>query len=268
MPLGELIGVGRTAEIFAWDQGRVIKLYRPGWSVRTAEFEAQVAAMVNRAGLAAPRFYERIELDGRQGIVYERLEGASMLHELGAHLWQLGRYARQFAALHAAMHACQEPSLHSQREGLRRQIERAPLLTDEQKVRIYAYLAALPDGEAICHGDLHPDNILMTAKGPVVIDWMTASRGNPLGDVARTTLMFRTTTMPTGSGSMLRLVLRLARRIFLQLYLRAYRRLRPFRMDEMEAWILPLAAARLAEGISSEEPFLLGIVNARLATLS
>ncbi|MFD1910018.1 phosphotransferase family protein [Paenibacillus rhizoplanae] len=50
-------------------------------------------------------------------------------------------------------------------------------------------LAELPDGEKLCHGDFHPDNILMDDK-LWVIDWMTGVRGNPAADVARSVIMF------------------------------------------------------------------------------
>jgi aminoglycoside phosphotransferase (APT) family kinase protein len=41
-----------------------------------------------------------------------------------------------------------------------------------------------PDGDAILHLDLHPMNVMITARGPVVIDWTNAARGNALTDVA------------------------------------------------------------------------------------
>jgi Ser/Thr protein kinase RdoA (MazF antagonist) len=31
-------------------------------------------------------------------------------------------------------------------------------------------LNQLPDGDALCHGDYHPDNVLMTRNGPIIID--------------------------------------------------------------------------------------------------
>ena len=47
-------------------------------------------------------------------------------------------------------------------------------------------LAGLPDGDQLCHGDFRPDNLVLTASGPVVLDWMTATRGVPVADVVRT----------------------------------------------------------------------------------
>jgi thiamine kinase len=96
----------------------------------------------------------------------------------------------------------------------------------------------------------------MSVRGPAVIDWMTAARGNPIADVARTTLLFRSSVLPAGTGPAKRLTTELFRRAFLSAYLRAYGRLRPFPVEEIETWMPILAAARLDEHIAEEEAHL------------
>ena len=268
MPLGTLLGRGRTAEVYAWDEGRIVKLYWQDWPEASVRYEEEMARLVNEAGLAAPRFYGRVEVDGRQGLIYERVDGPSMLRQAAARPWLVERYARQFAALHAALHACQRPQLRLQKEGLRRQISRVEALGAEHKARLGAYLDGLPDGQAVCHGDFHPDNILMAARGPVVIDWMTASGGDPLGDVARTWVMFSAGGGPFGKSRLQLAVIHGLRQAFLRAYLRAYWRLGGGSPEQMEAWILPVAAARLAERVPGEEPRLLEMIARRLGTLS
>lgn len=46
--------------------------------------------------------------------------------------------------------------------------------------------------------DFHPDNVLLAARGPVIIDWPDATRGQPLADVARTSLLLRLGGLPPG----------------------------------------------------------------------
>jgi aminoglycoside phosphotransferase (APT) family kinase protein len=128
------------------------------------------------------------------------------------------------------------------------------------KERVLQRLTQLPDGQALCHGDFHPGNVLMTASGPVVIDWMTATAGHPLADVARTTLMFRTARVPSDYDASMRLVFQQVRDGFYATYLHCYREQRPFPLAEMEAWIPVLAAARLNEGIADEREALLRLV--------
>ena len=266
--LGALLGRGRTAEVYAWDVGRIVKLYLQGWPEDTVRYEEKMALLVNDAGLAAPRFYGRVEVNGRQGLIYERVDGPSMLRQMAAKPWLLGLYARQFAALHITLHACQRSQLRSQKEGFRRQIARADALSAEQKARLGAYLDGLPDGQAVCHGDFHPDNILMAARGPVVIDWMTASGGNPMGDVARTWVIFSAGGGPFGKSRLQLAAINSLRQAFLRAYLRAYWRLGGGSPEEMEAWISPVAAARLAERVPGEAPHLLEMITRRLAAIS
>jgi aminoglycoside phosphotransferase (APT) family kinase protein len=40
--------------------------------------------------------------------------------------------------------------------------------------RIMALIEHLAPGDGLCHADLHPENVIMTAEGPRVIDWLGA----------------------------------------------------------------------------------------------
>jgi aminoglycoside phosphotransferase (APT) family kinase protein len=118
----------------------------------------------------------------------------------------------------------------------------------------------LPDGDCLCHGDYHPDNVLMSPHGPIIIDWSEATAGNPLADVARTALIFRLGAPPPGGMSPL-LVGRI-RAVAQVTYLRRYRRRAPALQAELAAWRLPIAVARLAAGIPEERQQLLTQIEA------
>jgi Ser/Thr protein kinase RdoA (MazF antagonist) len=260
MERGALIGQGRTAEIYAWGEGQVIKLYRTEMAQEWAEREARVGRIAAAAGLQVPSIGDTIVVDGRPGILYERVDGLSMLEQLVRRPWQYAALARQFAGLHAAMHRCSSPELLPLRADYGGRVRYAPRLSDAAKEGLLQALDRLPDGDAICHGDFHPDNVILSARGPLVIDWMTALRGDPAADVARTVLIFRVSPLPPGTGIVKRMLAQLLRRAFLSHYLQEYVRLRPLRDEEVEAWMPIVAAARLNERIPGEESALLRLV--------
>jgi len=257
--LDKPIAVGRTAEVYAWDGQQVLKLYRDWCPPHWVDFEARVGRIVQDAALPVPAVGDIVEINGRRGLVYERLEGVSMFRALVARPWTISRFGRQMAELHAAMHAIQSPSdLPDQRGRFKGAIERARALPDDLRRKALAVLDACPDGDRLCHGDFHPDNVLMTARGPIIIDWMTASRGDPLGDVARTLLLMTVGEPPT--GTLIRLLTRLLRGRMRAAYVKRYFELRPEGRERLGKWLVVAFAARLAEDIKGEAEQLIAFV--------
>ena len=94
----------------------------------------------------------------------------------------------------------------------------------------------------------------------MLIDWTNAMRGDPAADVARTRMMLRLGEPPPGTSFALRALTRVGRSLLVTLYLRSYRRARPLDMDAVKRWEVPVAAARLSEGIEEEVPRLMAFL--------
>lgn len=254
------IGVGRTAEVFAWGEGKVLKLFQPWHPEPWAESESRLTAAAYEAGLPAPRVYGLERVGGRLGVVLERVEGPSLLQLVAARPWRVVAVARRLAEVHAAIHARRVQGLMPLAQHLRWRIDRAAL-AEPVRSRTLEALARMPPGDAVCHGDLHPDNVVLTPRGPVVIDWPEISTGHPLADVARTSLMLRIASPPHGR---LRLALQAGRRVLHAVYLRRYLELTGSRAEELAPFLLPVAGARYAYLIEDERRALLALLE-RLA---
>ena len=88
--------------------------------------EAEVMEHARAHGFPVPRVLEVRE----DSLVLERVDGPTMLAELRRRPWRLGSHARTLAELHARLHA----------------------------IRF--------EGEQLLHLDFHPDNVLLSARGP------------------------------------------------------------------------------------------------------
>ncbi|MEV4577344.1 phosphotransferase [Nonomuraea jabiensis] len=51
-------------------------------------------------------------------------------------------------------------------------------------------LASADPGDRVLHLDLHPDNVMLTPRGPVVIDWCNSQDGPPGFDCAMSAVIF------------------------------------------------------------------------------
>ena len=142
---------GRDADVYDLGDGRVLRRYRDGAEVAR---EAEVMRFVAGHGVPVPV----ISAASGGDLVMERLCGPTLL-----------------AALEA---------------GQVRAVEAAQVLAD-----LHARLDAVPprpgrtSREQVLHLDLHPDNVMLEARGPVLIDWRNTTDGRRAVDVAMTALI-------------------------------------------------------------------------------
>ncbi|MBG0562607.1 phosphotransferase [Actinoplanes aureus] len=146
-----LLGSGREADVYALDEGRVLRRYRGGGDV-TAEVE--IMAYVARFDFPVPRVYESRGAD----MVLERLDGPTLAAAAVTGEVTVSESAGLLADLHRRLHDL-------------------PARTGRDP------------GDRILHLDLHPENVMLTARGPVVIDWRNGTEGPPDLDLAISALI-------------------------------------------------------------------------------
>lgn len=253
----------RTADVFALSDEVVLKLFRPG-SDDEAAHEADIARLVQATGVRCPEMLGRADRDGRSGIMYARLNGPPLARWLGLRRpWRIPEAGRILAGAHVEVHRFGAPKLPSLRERLRGDIQTATVVPARVRSLALRALDRLPDSDVLCHGDLTTDNILLTADGPVVIDWPEAAHGDPAADVARA-LMHLMVAHKYYLSPPRRPLAQRTHAWLAHSYLRHYERLQPETAARVPDWLLPVAVARLGRGAPISQQFLLKIV-ARLA---
>nr|MDT0659680.1 phosphotransferase [Micromonospora sp. DSM 115978] len=256
--IGDKLGAGREADVHAWGEDAVVKLYRPGFGGHRAE----AAALAGLAGHGfAPRLIDVVDCGGRTGLVLERLDGLDMLTLLQRQPWQVLGQGRALAGAHLAVHAVRAPGgFPDLREVLAARIEDAGLSV---KLRDFAVrvLDGLPGGDRVCHGDYHPGNVLVADDRVSVIDWVGAACGVPEADHARTLLLLRRADPPSGTPTLSRALLAAGRSALTHGYARAYTAGSPSPLRQVDSWLVVHTAARLSEGIDTERPALIALLD-------
>ncbi len=253
------IAEGRVAEIYTWGDGKVVKLSRDWVPEDWLAYEFRIAQIVFESGLRVPQPYELVRANGKTGIVFERVDGPTMLDQIGSAPQRARAFGTTLGRLHADMHARAGgeglPEVHTRLKNKIDSVEGAP---EEVKRAAQESLQALAENGAsgnddmLLHGDFHPDNVIMAEQGPVIIDWPDASRGHPLADVARTVIISNLGGVPP--NPVLGALVGLLRKWFTRAYLSTYFQRAPYLRSELDRWIFPVLFARLSEDIESERP--------------
>jgi len=255
------IAEGREAEMFEWGEGRVLRLYRSGWDRGDAVSQALLLETVASLGVRVPATFGTVEVEGRQGLVLERLGGPDLLTEIGSKPWKMFAMGRVWGRLHAQLNTKLAPTeLETTRSRYRRMIQQSPLVPDEFRPPAIARLDTLPDGDRLVHGDMHPANIMRTDGDFAVIDWSNVTRGPAEADYIRSYVMGTVGDVPPGSPLLVRMFADLGRKVVRGFYDRAYRKVLKPDAQAVEAWRLPVLTGRLAEGIEPERRALLKLI--------
>ncbi len=126
---------------------------------------------VHARGYPIPRV-DHVSSDGAE-LIMEKIAGVNMIDALATAPWKAKRFGRMLADLHERLHELPAPE--------------------------WLPVAPCGIGSQLLHMDLHPLNVMMSPRGPIVIDWTNAARGDPITDVALTWTLISAGEVPTGA---------------------------------------------------------------------
>jgi aminoglycoside phosphotransferase (APT) family kinase protein len=179
---------------------------------------------------------------------------------IGQKPWLVFSSGRLAGEIHARINMARAPaSLPAVREVVSGGLER--LAPSEPKLAewIGRILEHLPDGDALCHGDFHPGQLIFSGNQCAAFDWSGAKRGDPLFDHARTRVVLSIGELPPGTQPTLRLLAKIGRRVLISSYVRSYERHMAERIDgtRLLHWEIVNLAARVLDEVPGERPRLL-----------
>ncbi|HCN57676.1 MAG TPA: hypothetical protein DIS82_05895 [Exiguobacterium sp.] len=224
-----IIGTGNTATIQEETAAIVRKQFHAHVPHVAVQQEFQNHLSIQNHFPMTPRVYNQVD----HSIRMEYLKGEPLGDLMQYHPFRIWRYMTKMVISQKLLHALSIAGL--------------PLLQER-----YPDHDGLVGGTALCHGDFHPYNLLLVKEELYVIDWMDASIGNPLMDVARTFLLIRY----GGRMSLRNPAERISRFILSHLYRVCYfKRIR--KVTGFKGCLRLCAASRLEEQITPVESVLL-----------
>jgi aminoglycoside phosphotransferase (APT) family kinase protein len=246
--LGEVVARGTRSTVHAYGRGAVVKVPVPSTPDSWIDYEARYADAARAVGAPAPRVLGLEQIDGRTTSVWERAEGTTMWELVVERPRESAALGRLVADLQGALLALVPPvTLPRQRDRLVSKIRWAAATVDARLARAIEFLPPATGSGRLCHGDLHPSNIILGGGEPMIVDWFDASRGDPVADVARSLLLSDGASPPEHLPG--------ADPITLEVLTDAYRtRLREhLEIDDglLARWQAVGAVARVAEGVPS-----------------
>jgi Ser/Thr protein kinase RdoA (MazF antagonist) len=247
--LGEVVAHGSRSLVHAYGRGAVVKVPRPATPESWILFEAEYAEAARAVGAPAPELLGIEQISGRQASVWRRIDGPSMWQRVIDRPDRSTQIGRMLADVQQALFELVPPvTLPRQRDRLSSKIRWSAANVDPSLGLALDLLREDATTPRLCHGDLHPSNVILCDGGPVIVDWFDASRGARVADVARSslTLLGDGATGPSHLPGSDRGTLA----VLTEAYLGRLRERLDISPDSLTRWQAINAAARLAEGVS------------------
>lgn len=236
---GKPMAFGYTADIYR-SGDRVLKVFSPEFSKAMVYREACVMACIEDCGIRIPSITAVREEGGFWLTESEFVEGRDMLTIIFGFLASGDAESahgviRRMAAIQAKINRTSANGLQDYKAYAASVIRENTHLTETTRTRTLELLKSLPDGNGICHGDFHPQNVIVNSADEVcVLDWVEAGGSHPACDPARTYMnLCYLPPVPLFQNPDLRLA---------QVYMDAYTEQSGLTREEILAW-LPVHAA-------------------------
>jgi aminoglycoside phosphotransferase (APT) family kinase protein len=249
--IGEVVALGSRSQVHAYGRGAVIKVPKPATPGSWILAEATYVEAVRAAGAPVASLLGIEEIFGRPASVWERVEGVSLWQEVVDRPARGAEVGRMLAEVQLALFELVPPvELPDQRDRLVSKIRQSAATVDPSLALALELLPRRAEPARLCHGDLHPSNVLMGRAGPVIVDWFDAARGERVVDVARSllTLLGDGAATPSHLPGSDRATLG----VLTQAYLSRLRESLDLPPELLSRWQAIGAAARLAEGLAPE----------------
>ncbi len=255
------IGEGQESEVFSLEDNRVMKLFRNSEDDKLAFHEMEVLKTIDKIGISVPKVYEYICIGGRPGYIMEQAYGNSIVSIIEKKPYLTIRLSKIFGKSHWEINKIDAPiEIRLLKEGLKKGIKSVNCLDDEIIEYTLKLLSELPNGNSVCHGDYNPSNVIINSTKTVFLDWGGVRKGDPTADVAHTLLILKNGQFPPNTPRILKIIFRLGRRTFADVYFRTYIKYNPIDLSILSKWEMVRAVGRLEYGGAQERPALLKFI--------
>lgn len=195
----KMIGQGNTANVYEWEDGKVLKLFHQGYPIDSVKREYENAKRLNLMNFSKPMVHEIVTISNQYGILYDKVNGISMFDWLMT-TGDMKYCARKIAQLQDKINENKAYEFMDYKEFLRNNLQRFVLSggmeAKSQGEEMLHLLTILKDGENLCHGDYHPGNIFIEEDKVSVIDFMNCCRGPREYDIARSLYLIQYSPIP------------------------------------------------------------------------
>ncbi len=257
----ELVAQGGQSKIYSLDKSSILRVPQREIDFAQIKYEFEVYKLMQDK-ISVPQVSSIIEIDNKPCLIMEKVIGNDLVSILKKNPLSILKLPKQLAHLHKYIFNVKiNEKLLTNHAKAKYCITKSPLLSSKLKETLLDILSTLETGEALCHGDFHPGNIIMSNGKEYIIDWSSASYGSPNFDIAHTYLLMINTPKLDNVSDLEYKIQKMITRYIGVRYLKKICRIQNLKPIILWKYFLIKAAERTFYGLESEKNILLNFLN-------
>jgi len=232
---------GRSAEIVAYDEDRVVKLFLADFDPELIDIECANTIEAHEVGATPMACYGKTELVGRIGIILDWVKGVPLTKGAEKNPLLLLASGRILAEQHVLVHSKTSENLRDVRAMAIEYLDHPALevLNADERAKAKRYIASLPEGHTVLHLDFHTENVMIDEdRNAVTIDWLTSARGYPQVEIGVMDYVFHYGLLFPGISTLQRIFYETVRSFVYNGYLKHYLRATGIDVASVDDWRL------------------------------
>ena len=180
----EPLAQGSNGSVYVIENDIIVKMFTGKTSEEEINEELYNAKTALSLGVPSVICYSLVSDGENLGIMFERMDSASMSSVVYSDYDNFNTYARRFAELFKEIHSINdyEQELNPVKDRFDDLIKTASYLSEDERSKMRAFLEAVPERDNIIHGDFHPNNIGFNCGEFIILDMAEIGYGNPVFD--------------------------------------------------------------------------------------
>lgn len=183
----ELIGQGAVGAVYRVSDDEIVKVNFIQAEAQSLVTELTKAKEAFLLGVPTAISFDLVDCgEGKRGVIYETIKSKTLGETVQAHPERMEELAAKYVAQLRALHAIHthNPAFDSAKAYYRKMLDGVSKhLTQEETDKLAMLLEALPEGDALVHGDAHTKNIMMQGDEMYWIDMEMMCVGHPVYDL-------------------------------------------------------------------------------------
>ena len=200
----------RSSEVFDLGDEKVLKLYFDSVSKENVDIELLNTTVAFETGCTPMECFGKVEVNGRQGLVFKKLYGESLTNMPMKNPAILFTAGKIIAALHTHVHSAHSDKLRDVRRVALETLDNGlfTFLSAEESEKLKNYISALPEAD---NEDRYGVPTVVefetlgyeaTGSATATIDWMTTCKGRPEAELAMMHFLFHDAELFPGSSKL------------------------------------------------------------------